>query len=338
METIFNPKRRLIMDKVKWGVIGAGRIARAFCTALAEVGGAELYAVGSRTPDKSAAFAEEYGFTHSYGSYSELLSDSEVDVVYIATPMAAHYDICIEALEKGRNVFCEKSVTLNAAQLRKILTLADEKGLFFCEAMWMKCRPTYLKMKEWVRSGRIGEIRYIKADFSNFVPYDADDRLFRADCGGGALLDVTVYPLTLVHDLLGVPDEIQSAAHLDNGIDLSSSLILRYASGAFASIDTGFELGLRNNAVISGTEGSIVFGDCFFCSETVELFDRDRRLIERYDSPARVNGYEYEIEEVHRCLASGLLDSELIPHSATLEVMEIMDGLRRVWGMKFPQE
>lgn len=326
------------MEKIKWGIIGTGRIAHAFATALAGVPDAELYAVGSRSADKSAAFAEKFGFTASYGSYDALLSDDNINIVYIATPMAAHYETCMTALAKGRSVFCEKSVTLNTAQLREILALAEEKKLFFCEAMWMKCRPTYLKMKEWVRDGKIGDIRCIKADFSNFVPYDANDRLFRADCGGGALLDVTVYPLTLVHDLLGVPESIDSAAHIENGIDHSESLILRYSDGVFASIDCGFEMSLRNNAVISGTDGSIVFGDCFFCSDTVSLYDHNRRLVEEFNSPARVNGYEYEIEEAHRCLRGELIDSPLIPHSATLEVMEIMDGLRNEWGMKFPLE
>ncbi len=326
------------MNTIKWGIIGTGRIANSFASGLRAVPGAELYAAASRSIEKASRFAESFGFEKAYGSYSELLSDSSVDVVYVATPMAAHYDICMEALEKGRSVFCEKSVTLNAAQLREILELADRKGLFFCEAMWMKCLPTYLKMKEWINSGRIGDIRCIKADFSNLVPYDPNDRLFRPDCGGGALLDVTVYPLTLVHDLLGVPDEIHSSAHLDGGIDLSSSMILRCKNGACASVYSGFELGLCNGAVISGTEGSIVFDSCFFCAEKVYLYDKDRKIVEQYEAPFRENGYEYEIEEVNRCLASGLKDSKLIPHSATLEVMEIMDGLRREWGMKFPQE
>lgn len=326
------------MDKIKWGIIGTGRIARAFVTALTAVSEAELYAVSSRSAEKGADFAKEYGFAHSYASYDDLLSDSNIDIVYIATPMASHYDNCISALTRGKNVFCEKSVTLNAEQLRGILTLAEKKKLFFCEAMWMKCRPTYIKMKEWLERGKVGDIRYIKADFSNFVPYNADDRLFRADCGGGALLDVTVYPLTLVHDLLGKPAEIQSAANLSGGVDISESLILRYTNGAFASIESGFEIGLRNNAVISGTEGSIVFGDCFFCTDNVSLYDKERRLVEQYNSPARVNGYEYEIEEVHRCLRSGQTDSSLIPQKGTLEVMEIMDSLRSDWGLKFPQE
>ena len=142
------------MEKINWGIIGTGRIAHAFATALAAVPDAELYAVGSRSADKSAAFAEEFGFTTSYGSYDDLLSDDNINIVYIATPMSAHYETCMSALAKGRNVFCEKSVTLNAEQLRDILALADEKKLFFCEAMWMKCRPTYLKMKELISSGR----------------------------------------------------------------------------------------------------------------------------------------------------------------------------------------
>lgn len=327
------------MNRFKWGVIGTGRIARAFSTALTSVPEAELYAVGSRKIDSAVRFAEEYKFEKAYGSYDELLSDSNVDIVYIATPMAAHYDVCISALNMNKNVFCEKSVTLNAGQLRDILKLANEEGLFFCEAMWMKCRPSYIKMKEWISSGRIGEIRYIKADFSNMVQYDADDRLFRADCGGGALLDVTVYPLTLVHDLLGKPDRILSSANIGNdGVDLSSSIILKYNTGAFASIDSGFEIALKNNAVISGTEGSIVFDDCFFCSDSVGLYNSSRSLIEYFNSPARINGYEYEIAEVHRCLAESITDSPLIPHSATLEVMELMDGLRKEWGMTFPHE
>ena len=326
------------MNKIRWGIIGTGRIARSFAIALNAVSDAELYAVGSRSSEKASLFAEEYGFSKSYGSYDDLLSDNNVDIVYVATPMASHYDVCISALNKGINVFCEKSVTLNEKQLLDILYLAEEKKLFFCEAMWMKCRPSYLKMKEWIKSGKIGKVKYIKADFSNFIPYNPLDRLFRADCGGGALLDVTVYPLTLVHDILGIPDKIDSSANIKYGIDLSESLILRYFDGAFASIDTGFEIGLRNNAVISGTEGSIVFDDYFFCSDSVSLYDINRNQLENFSCPARSNGYEYEIEEVHHCMKNELLDSTLIPHYATLEIMRIMDELRKEWGVIFPQE
>lgn len=327
------------MDKIKWGIIGTGRIARTFAAALAGTPDAELYAVASRTVEKAVAFAAEFGFEKSYGSYADLAADDNIDAVYIATPMASHYEDCLLCLRNGRNVLCEKSVTLNSAQLREILKLAKENDLFFMEAMWTKCRPAYLKMKEWIGAGRIGDIRYVKGDFSNLVHYDPNDRLFRPDCGGGALLDLAVYPLTLAEDVLGFPSEIVSSAHIGrDGVDLSNTFILRYHDGSFAAIDSGFEITLRNNAIISGTEGMIVLGDWFFCSNEVTLLDRDGNEIEKFDMPNRVNGYEYEIEEVHRCLRAGLKESPLVPHSGTLNVMAIMDAARGQWSMKFPKE
>ena len=157
---------------------------------------------------KLGNFAQEYGFSKAYGSYSELAQDNNIDIVYIATPMASHFNDVMLCLENGRNVLCEKSVTLNSEQLEKIITKAKEKNLFFMEAMWTKCRPVFLKTMEWVKNNRIGDIKYIKADFSNNVKYNPDDRLFRADCGGGALLDLAVYPLSFAEAFLGYPDEI----------------------------------------------------------------------------------------------------------------------------------
>ncbi|MCR5142298.1 MAG: Gfo/Idh/MocA family oxidoreductase [Ruminococcus sp.] len=327
------------MKKYRWGVIGTGRIARTFCEALQGCEDAELYAVGSRTPERAAQFAAEFGFERSYGSYGEIAADDNIDCVYIATPMASHFGDAMLCIENGRNVLCEKSVTLNSAQLEKLLTAAESRGVFFMEAMWMKCRPTYLKAMEWLESGRIGRVEYVKADFCNFVPYDPKDRLFAPECGGGALLDLTVYPLTLVNDIAKTePDEVVSCAHIGrDGVDLSNTLLLRY-DGWYASLNAGFELQNHNNAVISGSGGSIVFGDWFFCTSEVTLYDRDGKELERSVIPNRVNGYEYEIAEVHRCLEAGSKESALVPHSSTRQVMKIMDECRHQWGMVFPQE
>ncbi len=180
------------MRKYRWGVIGTGRIARSFCEALQGCHDAQLYAVGSRSKEKAEAFAAEFGFEKSYGSYSELAADDNIDAVYIATPMSSHFGDAMLCIENGRNVLCEKTVTLNCGQLEELLSAAKEKGVFFMEAMWMKCRPTYLKAMEWLREGRIGRVEYMKADFCNFIPYDPKDRLFSPDCGGGALLDLAV--------------------------------------------------------------------------------------------------------------------------------------------------
>lgn len=326
------------MDNIKWGMIGTGRIARAFAEALKGTQGAELYAVGSRMAEKAAAFSGNYGFKKWYGSYDELIADKEVDVVYVATPMASHYHDCMNAILHGKNVLCEKTVTLNSAQLQKLLDAAKEKNVFFMEGMWMKCRPAYIKMKEWIEQGKIGEIKYVKAEFCNFVKHDPTDRLFRADCGGGALLDAGVYPLTLAADVLGTPKEIISSANMRDGVDMSNSLILRYENGAFASVDSGFEVALRNNAVISGTDGSVLLGDWFFLTNSVTLLDKEGETVEKFRAEERINGFEFEIEEVDRCLNEGLKESPLVPHSITMQVMRIMDKAREQWGMKFPDE
>lgn len=326
------------MHKYKWGVIGTGKIAHTFATALAHCENAELCAVASRTDGKAKKFAEEFGFRSFYGSYKDFAENSDAEIVYIATPMASHFEDAWLCLENGRNVLCEKSLTLNTAQTEKLLAFAREKKLFFMEAMWMKCRPVYRKMKEWIASGSIGDIEYIKADFSNFIPFDENDRLFRADCGGGCLLDLGIYPITLTHDLLGVPDEIISSAHMMNGIDMSNSILFRYKSGAFSSMDNGFEIQLRNNAIVSGTKGFITLGNWFHCTEEGALFDREGREVEKFEFKDAINGYEYEIDEVHRCLDEGFTESPLVPHSDTVAVMKLMDQCRSQWGMKFPNE
>ncbi len=327
------------MRSIKWGIIGTGKIAHVFAAALTGTEDAELYAAASRTKENAEKFAEKYGFEKSYGSYVELAEDPDVDVIYIATPMASHFDDSMLCVSHGRNVLCEKSVTLNTAQLRTLLEEVRSRDVFFMEAMWMKCRPTYRRVREWIDSGRIGEVRYIKADFLNHIPYVPDDRLFRADCGGGAMLDLGVYPITLAADILGgKPDQIVSGAVIGkDGIDLNNTTLLRFGD-AVASLDSGFQLQCRNNALISGTRGYITMGDWFHCSCEAHLYDSESHELESVDIPVEVNGYEYEIREVNRCFDLGLKESPLVPHSETLEVMEIMDECRRQWGMVFPQE
>ena len=326
------------MNKYKWGVIGTGKIAHTFATALMNCENAELCASASRTEEKAKRFAEEFGFLKYYGSYREFAEKSDAEIVYIATPMASHFDDAWLCLENGKNVLCEKSLALNTAQTEKLIAFAKEKGLFFMEAMWMKCRPVYRKMKDWIASGLIGDIEYIKADFSNFIPYDENDRLFRADCGGGCLLDLGIYPITLTHDLLGVPDDITSSAHIMHGIDMSNSILFRYKNGAFSSMDNGFEIQLRNNAIISGTKGFITLGNWFHCTEEGILYNRNGKEIERFVRKDDINGYEYEIAELHSCLDVGLKESPLVPHSDTIAVMKLMDECRAQWGMKYPNE
>ncbi len=324
------------MKKFNWGIIGTGRIANTFAQALAGCGEAVCYAAASRTREKAEAFAQKYGFEKSYGSYKELAEDENVDVVYIATPMSCHYGDALLCIKNGKNVLCEKSAALSLSQLDEMLKAANENNVFFMEAMWMKCRPVYLKALEWAK--RIGRIEYIKADFCNLVQYDPKDRLFDPGCGGGALLDLAVYPLTLAYDFLGEPEEIITAAHIGRGgVDLSNSIMLKYNNAA-ASLNSSFEIPNNNSALISAENGMIIFSDWFFCTSRAALCDRDGKELEVFDKPNEINGYEYEIREVCRCLSEGIRESPLVPHSSTRAVMRIMDKCRADWGMRYPQE
>ena len=325
-------------EQIRWGIIGTGKIARTFAEALRGTEGARLYAAASRTYDKARAFAGEFGFEKAYGSYRELAEDDGIDAVYIATPMASHYGDAMLCIRNGRNVLCEKSLALNLEQTEEMLSCAKEKGVFFMEAMWMKCRPVFLKVLEWIGEGRIGRPEFVKADFSNYIPFNSGDRLFRPDCGGGALLDLSVYPLTFADAVFGSPEEIISSAQILGGVDMNNSILLRYGDGRFTSADCGFRLQLRNNAMVSGMEGFITLGDWFHCTSEAELFDKEAKSVEKFVCEPEINGYEYEIREVHRCLRLGLKESPLVPHAGTVRVMKVMDECRRQWGMTFPQE
>ncbi len=328
------------MSKVKWGIISTGAIAHTFAKALVYNENSIPYAVASRTLEKAEAFGKEYGFEKCYGSYEELVKDEVVEVVYIGTPMHSHYEDALLCLNNGKNVLCEKAITINSKELDELLRVAKEKNLFFMEAMWMKCLPAFLKAQELVQSGAIGEVEMIKADFCNRIGYNEDSRLFRLDTGGGALLDLGVYTITFATTFLGLkPKEIISFAHFgQSGADAEDTVILKYENGAFATLNSGMSSESKSSATIIGSNGSIAFSQWFFCTSEFSLYDRDNNLVETFTIPHEFNGYEYEIKEVEACLAKGEKESKLVPHISTVEVMKIMDTCREQWGFKYPNE
>lgn len=324
---------------VNWGIMATGKIAHTFAKAVSHAEGARLYACASRNSGKAAEFGALYGAEKSYGSYEEMAADENIDVIYVATPMSCHYENVKLCFEHNKNVLCEKSVTLNAAQLRELIGIAKEKNLFFMEAMWTKCLPAFRKAKEWAAAGKIGEIRAIRADFSNAVDFDPSDRLFRPELGGGALLDLSIYPLSLITSFLGFePKEIHSAVNIGKlGVDMDEAVIMQYEN-AYASFVSGFDIDNENRAVIVGTEGRIAFNPWFFCTDTVRLYDKDNKPVEEFVSPHPCNGYEFEIYEVQECLSEGLTESRIIPLADSLAIMEIMDSLRNEWGFRYENE
>lgn len=327
------------MNKVNWGILSTGKIARTFAKTLNSVEGAACYAVSSRSSEKAAAFAKEFGFSKSYGSSAEMLADPALDAVYIASPMSCHYADAIACMEAGKNVLCEKTVTLNGQQLDTLLELAERKGVLFMEAMWTKCLPVYLQAREWLESGRIGKPQMVKADFVNICEYNEQDRLFRADLGGGALLDLGVYPITFAMGMLGsFPEKITAYSRMKDGVDYDTTILLNYPEGAFASLNCGFDTKSENGAYIVGEKGTIAIESWFFCAQSICLYDSSNRLVERKELPFKCNGYEYEVEEFDRCLAEGLRESTLVPHMSTRSVMTVIDEVKRQIGLKFPGE
>ena len=321
-----------------WGILGPGHIAGVFAAALSGVETARLKAVGSRSLKRAEDFAAKYQFETAYGSYAALAADPAVDVVYISSPMSCHAEHIRLCLENGKHVLCEKTVTLNAAQWKELACLAREKQLFLMEAMWTKCLPAFQQAVKWVQEGRIGTVRLVKAEMS-LVLRDPNPRLISRELGGGALLDVGVYPLAVATACLGYrPQEVKTCAYIGRtGVDYDAAILLQYPD-AYAALTIGFDLECRNDAIVVGETGRIVFDPEFWRAESVKLYDRNGGILDVFCQPHPINGYEYEISEVHRALDAGRLESRLIPQRDTLATMRLLDACRAQWGLYYDEE
>ena len=322
-------------DKVRWGILAPGGIAERFAADLALVEGAELAAVGSRSQASAEAFAERFGFARAHGSYADLAADDGVDVVYVATPHAMHFDAALLCLEAGKAALVEKPITLDLASAARLVQAAHAGGVFLMEAMWMRCNPAIRKIHELVEDGAIGWVSAIHADFGLHGPFPAEHRLRDPKLGGGALLDLGVYPINLVHLILGPPSEVRSWAHLTpEGVDENTGVLFGFQSGAVAALTCSINGESRNAASITGTEGRIDLPPGFFVPREFTL-TRPGRDPETFDFPFDGNGYQFEAAEVQRCLQAGALESPLMPHSTTLELMNLLDAIRSEIGVAY---
>jgi predicted dehydrogenase len=321
--------------KVRWGIIGPGGIAAQFAKDLPLVEGAELAAVGSRSAETAAAFAKEHGFARAYGSYAELAADPEVDVVYIATPHAHHYAPALLCLENGKGVLVEKPITLDLVAAANLVQAAHAHNAFLMEAMWMRFNPAIRKIAELVEEGAIGWVSAIHADFGLQGPFEAEHRLRNPALGGGALLDLGVYPINLAHLIMGAPASVQAWAHLTpEGVDENTGVLLGWQPGAVAALTCSINGASRNTASITGTDGRIDLPPAFFMPQTFTL-SRPGREPETIEVPFAGNGYQFEAAEVQRCLLAGELESPLMPHSTTLEIMGLLDTIRAEIGVVY---
>ena len=326
-----------IMKKyLKWGILAAGKIAEKFAAALRGTEGAALYAMASLSPGKAEAFAEKFGAEKVYTSYEALVGDAAVDAVYIANIHPMHYESAKVALNAGKAVLCEKPITLNAIEAEELITLARRKNLFLMEAVWMRFNPALNRVKALVDGGRIGRITELSADFSYIAK--PDSRQILPELGGGALLDLGIYPISFANWMIGrFPDEIASACRrARSGVDGTDRITFRWHSGERAELTCGVETDGSMSAKITGTEGFIEIPSQFHAAERFTLSTASGS--EEFTLPFRINGYEYEIEEVARCLKAGLTESPVMPLDETFETMKLMDRLRASWGVFYPGE
>lgn len=322
----------------RWGILGPGNIARSFATGLKSVPGAELAAVGSRSQEKADKFGDEYGATKRYGSYEELVNDPNVDAIYIATPHSHHYEHGLLSLNAGKATLIEKPFTLNEEQASELVQRSRELNVFLMEAMWTRFTPVMGKLRELVKSGAIGELRMVDADFGFRAGVNPEGRLFNPALGGGALLDVGVYTISLASMLLGPPTAITGLASIgETGVDEQSAMILAYGKGELAVLSTAIRTNTVHEAIVYGTEGRIRVASPWWIPKTMTLH-ADGKAEEVFDLGYEGNGYNYQAAEVEKCVRAGKIESEIMPLNETLSIMNTTDTLRAQWGVKYPQE
>ncbi|MFD7708048.1 Gfo/Idh/MocA family protein [Streptomyces sp. NPDC059785] len=328
-------------ERVRWGILATGGIAATFTADLVDLPDAEVVAVASRSTDSAKAFAERFGIPRAYGDWASLAADEDVDVVYVATPHSAHRAAAGLCLEAGRHVLCEKAFTLNAWEARELVDLARARGRFLMEAMWTFCNPLVLRLKQLVADGAIGEVRTLQADFGINGPFPPSHRLRDPEQGGGALLDLGVYPVSFAHLLLGEPSDIAASAVLsEEGVDLQTGALLSYDSGALASVHCAINAGTPVSASVTGSTGRIDIPDGFFFPDHFVLH-RDGRESETFAAdPAHGprNSMKHEAVEVMRALRAGETESPLVPLEGTLAVMRTLDAIRDRVGVRYPGE
>jgi len=324
--------------KFRWGILGAGGIAKKFSIGVQALADHELIAVGSRTQEKADQFADQFNIPHRHASYEALVSDREVDAIYVATPHPMHKENTLLCLAHGKHVLCEKPFTINAGEAKAIIDAARKHKLFLMEAMWTRFIPAVLEAKRLVDSGAIGEVRMINADFGYRAGFNPASRAFDPALGGGGLLDVGIYPLSLASMFLGRPDRIASLADIgQTGVDEQSAFVLGYPGGQLATIYNAVRTNTPQEAIIMGTDGMIRIHPPFWIPKKLTLTQPGKGAQEM-EIPFAANGYNYEAAEVANCVRAGKLESDVMPLDESLQLMETMDAIRAQWGMKYPME
>ncbi len=326
------------MEIVRWGILGTGRMARELTETIADIPDGEVVAVASRTEQSAAAFAARHGIPRWYGAYQDLVVSGGIDAVYVATTNDQHHPNALVCLQAGLAMLCEKPLALNHPQAVEMVATARGAGVFLMEAMWMRFLPFLDRVEALIGDGAVGEVRYLQADFGYPADEDPERRWLNADLGGGSLADIGIYPFTLAYTLLGEPEVFEAVAvPAPTGVDAQLGVVMRHQGGALSVLSSSFEADTGVEATIAGREGRIRVHAPFHHPSRVTLHRGDR-VVAEYDVGYQGSGYGYEVEEVHRCLREGRLESPRMPLDDSLAVMSWLDAIRHRVGFRYPGE
>ena len=324
-----------MMKTVRWGILGTGRIARIFAEALKDTPGAQLAGVASRGIDNAHAFAREFGAAAAYGSYQALADAGDIDIIYIATPHPMHAQNALMALHAGKGVLCEKAFTINRREAAQVVALAREKKLFLMEAMWTRFLPALAEVRRVIASGEIGPVHQVTSDFGFAMAQGPEHRLFNPALGGGALLDLGIYPLSIAVALLGPVASVQAQAEMGaTGVDVQTAFTLRHEGGGMSVCACSLRARTPNELTVAGELGYVRMNTQFNCAQSISvvLADGTSRTVE---TPFIGNGYAHEVIEAQRCFNAGLIESPGMTHDETLALMGVMDSVREQIGLRY---
>lgn len=325
-------------QSIRWGIIGTGGIASAFAGDLKLLPDAQVVAVGSRSQKSADEFGDRFDIPRRYATYEQLADDPEIDAIYVSTPHPMHHANALLAIRAGKAVLVEKPFTINAKEARELVSEARARGTFLMEAMWTRHLPHIVALREILAQGRLGAVRSVMADHGQWFTKNAAHRLFAPELGGGALLDLGVYPISFASMVLGNPSKITAVSdQAFTGVDAQTGILLQYQGGQHAVLFTSLETRTPNWACVNGTEARIEIEGVFYTPSRFRLISRDGD-VEQFDFPHEGHGLRHQAATVGRCLRAGLTESDALPLDESIAIMETMDEIRRQIGLTYPSE
>jgi predicted dehydrogenase len=325
-------------EKIRWGILGTGWIAEMFVADIL-ANGMTITAVGSRSQESADAFAARFGIPTAHPTYEALAADPEVDIVYVATPHPMHAENALLVLGAGKHALVEKAFTLNQPEAREVVDLAAEKGLVVLEAMWTRWLPHMVRLREIVAAGTLGDVRTVLADHNQNLPKDPAHRINNPELGGGALLDLGIYPVSFAWDVLGEPTSVTAiSSPTATGVDRQTAIMLGYADGQQAVLHTALDTAGPNTASVIGTEGWVAIEGVFYEPTDFTVYDSQGAVVERYESSVTQRGMQYQAWEAERLITEKLTAGDILSPEESVGIMGTLDEVRRQIGLSYPNE